>query len=78
MVYFNHLLEEVGLSKMRLHGLRHSFATRCIESNCDYKTVSVLLGHSPSREGEVLTRQSSHLHCAIPSAECLPEGESVK
>ena len=27
-------------------GLRHSFATRCIESNCDYKTVSVLLGHS--------------------------------
>lgn len=45
-VYFNHLLEEVGLSKMRFHGLRHSFATRCIESNCDYKTVSVLLGHS--------------------------------
>ena len=28
------------------HGLRHSFATRCIESKCDYKTVSVLLGHS--------------------------------
>jgi len=25
---------------------RHSFATRCIESNCDYKTVSVILGHS--------------------------------
>ena len=25
---------------------KHSFATRCIESNCDYKTVSVLLGHS--------------------------------
>ena len=31
---------------MRFHGLRHSFATRCIESKCDYKTVSVLLGHS--------------------------------
>ena len=45
-VYFNHLLQEVGLSRMRFHGLRHSFATRCIESKCDYKTVSVLLGHS--------------------------------
>ena len=22
------------------------FATRCIESQCDYKTVSVILGHS--------------------------------
>ena len=31
---------------IKFHGLRHSFATRCIESNCDYKTVSVLLGHS--------------------------------
>ena len=28
------------------HVSRHSFATRCIESNCDYKTVSVLLGHA--------------------------------
>lgn len=28
------------------HMARHSFATRCIESKCDYKTVSVLLGHS--------------------------------
>lgn len=27
------------------HG-RHTFATRCIESQCDYKTVSVILGHS--------------------------------
>lgn len=45
-VYFNHLLEEVGLSPMRFHSLRHSFATRCIESKCDYKIVSVLLGHS--------------------------------
>ncbi|MBQ7192094.1 MAG: tyrosine-type recombinase/integrase, partial [Paludibacteraceae bacterium] len=28
------------------HGLRHSFATRCIESGCEYKTVSILLGHA--------------------------------
>ena len=44
--YFNKLQKDLGLPKMRFHGLRHSFATRCIESKCDYKTVSVLLGHS--------------------------------
>lgn len=44
--YYNKLLEDIGLHRMKFHGLRHSFATRCIESRCDYKTVSVLLGHS--------------------------------
>ena len=44
--YFTRLLLRLGLPRMRFHGLRHSFATRCIESKCDYKTVSVLLGHS--------------------------------
>ena len=37
---------EIKIPNLKFHGLRHSFATRCIESNCDYKTVSVLLGHS--------------------------------
>lgn len=44
--YFNKLQQQLGLPRMKFHGLRHSFATRCIESKCDYKTVSVLLGHS--------------------------------
>ena len=44
--YFHRLLRQLGLPRIRFHGLRHSFATRCIESKCDYKTVSVLLGHS--------------------------------
>lgn len=44
--YYNRLMEKLGIPKLKYHGLRHSFATRCIESNCDYKTVSVLLGHS--------------------------------
>ena len=39
-------MQSLGLPSMKFHGLRHSFATRCIESKCDYKTVSVLLGHS--------------------------------
>ena len=37
---------ETCIPKLKYHGLRHSFATRCIEVGCDYKTVSVLLGHS--------------------------------
>lgn len=44
--YYKHLMEQLDIPKLKFHGLRHSFATRCIESNCDYKTVSVLLGHS--------------------------------
>ena len=44
--YYMRLMKELDMPKLKFHGLRHSFATRCIESRCDYKTVSVLLGHS--------------------------------
>ena len=44
--YFRKLLSRLGIPPTRFHALRHSFATRCIESKCDYKTVSVILGHS--------------------------------
>lgn len=44
--YYRHLMKSLQLPAMKFHGLRHSFATRCIESMCDYKTVSVILGHS--------------------------------
>ncbi|MDD3480506.1 MAG: tyrosine-type recombinase/integrase [Paludibacteraceae bacterium] len=44
--YYELLMQELDMPKLKFHGLRHSFATRCIESKCDYKTVSVLLGHS--------------------------------
>lgn len=44
--YYNRLMTKLGIPKLKYHGLRHSFATRCIEAGCDYKTVSVLLGHS--------------------------------
>ncbi|HEY1054139.1 MAG TPA: tyrosine-type recombinase/integrase [Emticicia sp.] len=44
--YYKKLMNVLGLPELKFHGLRHSFATRCIESKCDYKTVSVLLGHS--------------------------------
>lgn len=44
--YYKNLMKELEMPELKFHGLRHSFATRCIESKCDYKTVSVLLGHS--------------------------------
>ena len=44
--YYKSLMKRLGMPALKFHGLRHSFATRCIESKCDYKTVSVLLGHS--------------------------------
>ena len=44
--YYRQFMQSLGLPAMKFHGLRHSFATRRIESKCDYKTVSVLLGHS--------------------------------
>ena len=43
---FSRLLRRLNIPQIVFHGLRHTFATRCIESQCDYKTVSVILGHS--------------------------------
>lgn len=44
--YYKRLLSKLGLPAVKFHGIRHSFATRCVESKCDYKTLSVILGHS--------------------------------
>ena len=44
--YYKDLLAQLGIPDLKFHGLRHSFATKCIEAGCDYKTVSVLLGHA--------------------------------
>ena len=44
--YYMKVLDKLSIPPIRFHALRHSFATRCIESKCDYKTVSVILGHA--------------------------------
>ena len=44
--YYKRLMKELGMPPVKFHGLRHSFATRCIENKCDYKTVSAILGHA--------------------------------
>lgn len=44
--FFERFLEKNKIEKFNFHSLRHTFATRCIESGADCKTVSELLGHS--------------------------------
>lgn len=44
--YFNLFISDHGLSKIKFHGLRHSYASRLVTSNTDIRTVSELLGHS--------------------------------
>ena len=39
-------LKNLELPHLTFHALRHTFATRCIECGCDYKSLSELLGHS--------------------------------
>lgn len=44
--HYADFLNENQAEYIRFHGLRHTFATRCIESGADYKVVSELLGHA--------------------------------
>ena len=43
---FDHILKINKIQHYKFHTLRHTFATKCIEAKIDYKTISVLLGHS--------------------------------
>lgn len=45
-LFYNRVLKELELPHHKFHSLRHTFATRCIECGCDYKSLSQLLGHS--------------------------------
>lgn len=48
--YYNRMLtricEKAGIRPFSIHKLRHSFATRCIESGMKPKTLQKILGHS--------------------------------
>lgn len=43
---YHRLLEQCGLDAYNYHALRHTFATKCIISGVDVKTLSEILGHS--------------------------------
>jgi integrase len=46
--------ERLGIPHMRVHDLRHIFATRCIEAGVDMPTLAAWLGH---KDGGVLAMQ---------------------
>lgn len=44
--FYDRFIKKLEIEHINFHGLRHTFATRLIESGADYKTVSELLGHA--------------------------------
>ncbi len=43
---YKSILKELNIDKYNFHALRHIFATRCINSGADPKTLSLILEHS--------------------------------
>ncbi len=43
---FSRYIKQSGIATANYHSLRHTFATRCVESGFDVKTLSEILGHS--------------------------------
>ena len=43
---YKHILNQAGLHSFTFHSLRHTFATRCVESGFDIKSLSEILGHA--------------------------------
>lgn len=46
--------ERLGIRHLRVHDLRHIFATRCLEAGVDFPTLALWLGH---KDGGVLAAQ---------------------
>ncbi len=57
---FKGYIKDSGIKDANFHSLRHTFATRCIESGFDVKTLSEILGHS-----SVKITLDKYVHCSM-------------
>ena len=62
---FKTVLKHSGIRDMNFHVLRHTFATKCVDSGFDVKSLSMILGHS-----SVSTTMNTYVH---PSMEKIRE-----
>ena len=54
---WNRIRSKAGLPKIRLHDLRHMYATFCVNNGCSILEISKLLGHADTR----VSQRYSHL-----------------
>ena len=59
-IKFEKIITQIGIEKANFHCLRHTFATRCIESGFDIKSLSEILGHS-----DVKTTLNRYVHSSF-------------
>lgn len=57
---FKRYLKDAGIPTANFHALRHTFATRCVESGFEIKTLSEILGHS-----NVQTTLNKYVHSSF-------------
>ena len=71
--HYQKILEAADLTDINFHTLRHTFATRCLESGMDLLTISKTLGHASIKvTGDV------YLHMSQPhQKECLDRLNTV-
>ena len=43
---YKQILKKAGIDDYNFHALRHTFATRCVETGFDVKSLSEILGHA--------------------------------
>ena len=56
-IKYKKFLEENDINNYSFHALRHTFATRCVESGFDIKTLSEILGHR-----DITTTLKTYVH----------------